>query len=56
MLPESAIVVTHHVLSIIIQIDLPLLGSIKISPAYRIEGWESHSKDPLSSDRFIKGS
>jgi hypothetical protein len=40
---------------IIIQIDLPLPGGVKISPARRIEGWEGHRKDPLSSGRFIEG-
>jgi len=55
MSPESPIVVTHQMSSIIIQIDLPLSGGIKISPARRIEGWEGHGKDPLSSSRVIEG-
>jgi hypothetical protein len=38
---------------IIVHIDLPLSGGIKISPACRIEGWEGHGKDPLSSSFFI---
>jgi hypothetical protein len=55
MSPESPIVVTHHMAGIVVQIDLPLSGGIKISPARRIEGWEGHRKDPLSSGRFIEG-
>jgi hypothetical protein len=55
MPPESPIVITHQMLSVIIQIDLPLLGGIKISPAYRIEGRKGHGKDPLLSSCLIKG-
>src|SRR5882757_6069886 len=42
--------------NVIIEIDFPLPGGMKVSPARRIEGWEGHGKDPLSPSRFIEGS
>ena len=56
MPPESPIVVTHYMAGIIVQIDLPLPGGIKVSAAGRIQGREGHRKDPLFSGRLIKGS
>jgi hypothetical protein len=55
MLAKSPIMITHQMLSVITQIDLPLLSSIKISLAYKIKGKEGYSKDPFSFGCLIEG-
>jgi hypothetical protein len=56
MPPKSPIVVIYYIAGIIVQVDFPLPGGIKISIAGRIKNKENYREDSFSPSYFIKGS